>query len=191
LHPQDRSYSVDQFFEFIRGAGLQFGRWVRQAPYLPQCGGLTQVPHSSLISQLPDQEQFAAMELFRGNMLRHSAILFRSDLQQPTQPINFDGDAWLDYIPIRVSGTINVKDKLPAGTAAVLINQAHTQTDIYLPINDLQEAMVERIDGTRTIRQIIAPTDNATDARTLFMRLWWYDQVVFDITRARGGSNNS
>ena len=191
LHPQDRSYSVDQFFEFIRGAGLQFGRWIRQAPYLPQCGGLTQVPHSSLISQLPDQEQFAAMELFRGNMLRHSAILFRSDLQQPTQPINFDGDAWLDYIPIRVSGTINVKDKLPAGTAAVLINQAHTQTDIYLPINDLQEAMVERIDGTRTIRQIIAPTDNATDARTLFMRLWWYDQVVFDITRARGGSNNS
>lgn len=180
LNPLDRAYSVDEFFQFIAGADLKFVRWIRQAPYLPQCGGLTQVPHSELMRQLPDQEQFAAMELFRGNMLRHSAILFRSDLKQPAQPINFDGDAWLDYVPIRVSGTINVKDKLPAGTVAVLINQAHTQTDIYLPIDDLQEAMVEQIDGIRTIRQIIARSGNAPEARTLFMRLWWYDQVVFD-----------
>jgi hypothetical protein len=35
LHPQDRAYSVEQFFEFINRAGLSFGRWVRQAPYLP------------------------------------------------------------------------------------------------------------------------------------------------------------
>lgn len=184
LNPLDRAYSVDEFFRFIDAADLKFVRWIRQAPYLPQCGGLTQVPHSALMRQLPDQEHFAAMELFRGNMLRHSAILFRSDLEPPAQPINFDSDAWLDYVPIRVSTAINVKDKLPAGTAAVLINQAHTQTDIYLPVNDLQEGMVEQIDGTRTIRQIMGKTAvDATEARTLFMRLWWYDQVVFDASK--------
>ena len=31
LNPQDRPYSVPQLFDFIVRAGLQFGRWVRQA----------------------------------------------------------------------------------------------------------------------------------------------------------------
>ena len=40
LHPQDRAYSVPQLFDLIEGCGLKFGRWVRQAPYLPGCGRL-------------------------------------------------------------------------------------------------------------------------------------------------------
>ncbi len=38
LHPQDRAYSVPQLFEFLGGAGLRFGRWVRQASYSARCG---------------------------------------------------------------------------------------------------------------------------------------------------------
>lgn len=38
LNPQDRAYSVPQLFDLIEGCGLRFGRWVRQAPYLPGCG---------------------------------------------------------------------------------------------------------------------------------------------------------
>src|SRR5207342_1469632 len=30
LHPQDRSYSVPQFFDFLGRAELTFGRWTRQ-----------------------------------------------------------------------------------------------------------------------------------------------------------------
>ena len=33
LHPQDRAYSVPQFFDFLERAGLTFGRWAKQAPY--------------------------------------------------------------------------------------------------------------------------------------------------------------
>lgn len=180
LHPQDRAYSVGEFLKFIDRAGLQFGRWIRQAPYLPHCGGLTQVPHGNLLTRLPEREQFAAIELFRGNMLRHSAIVYRSDFTYPAQPIGFAGTDWLDYVPIRVFGTISVEERLPASAAAVLINQAHTQTDIYLPINAAQKDMVERIDGTRTIGQIVPSFAERNEARTLFQRLWWYDQVVFD-----------
>ena len=36
LHPQDRAYSVPQFFDFIQRAGVTFGRWLKQAAYSPR-----------------------------------------------------------------------------------------------------------------------------------------------------------
>ena len=38
LHPQDRAYTVPQLYAWLERCGLSFGRWVEQAPYLPQCG---------------------------------------------------------------------------------------------------------------------------------------------------------
>ena len=52
LHPQDRAYSVPQLLDFIRGAGLTFSRWVRQAPYSPHCGVMARLPQSSGIAAL-------------------------------------------------------------------------------------------------------------------------------------------
>jgi hypothetical protein len=68
-----------------------------------------------------------------------------------------------------------VEEKLPPGAAAVLINRAHTDTDIYLPIDSQQKRLVEAIDGTRSLREIGG--DQQRDlCRALFKRLWWYDQ---------------
>ena len=47
LNPQDRAYTVPQVFDFIERCGLVFGRWVRQAPYLAQCGALAATPHAA------------------------------------------------------------------------------------------------------------------------------------------------
>ncbi|MEA1976796.1 MAG: class I SAM-dependent methyltransferase, partial [Chloroflexota bacterium] len=69
LNPQDRAYTAPQIFEFIDRCDLAFGRWVRQAPYLPQCGGLAKTAHSSRLAQLPEVERYAAVELFRGTMV--------------------------------------------------------------------------------------------------------------------------
>ena len=44
LHPQDRAYTVTELFDFLERAGLVFGRWVRQAPYLSPCGALAGLP---------------------------------------------------------------------------------------------------------------------------------------------------
>ena len=75
LHPQDRAYSVPQLFDFIEKAGLTFGRWLKQAPYTPQCGVVPTIPQASRLAQLPLAEQYAAVELFRGTMVRHSVIV--------------------------------------------------------------------------------------------------------------------
>ena len=53
LHPQDRAYSVPQLFNFLAAGGFRFGRWVRQAAYLPQCGALASTPHQPLLTRLP------------------------------------------------------------------------------------------------------------------------------------------
>ena len=179
LHPQDRAYSVPQLLEFLTAASLEFGRWVRQAAYLPQCGALASSPHQTLLTRLPLDEQYAAVELFRGTMMRHSFVAYRRD-RPKVAAIDFEGDAWLGYVPLRVSDSLVVEERLPPEAAAVLINKAHTYPDIYLPINAHQKKWFDAIDGQRSIGDIIARPASQEAARVLFRGLWWYDQVLFD-----------
>lgn len=179
LNPQDRAYTVPQLFEFISNAGLQFGRWVRQAPYLPQCGAFAETAHADRLSALPKTEQFTAMELLRGTMLRHSLIVYRDEISQNLAPV-FDGGKWLDYVPIRLPETVCVEEKLPDGAVGVLINQYHTDVDIFMPIKAGERQMFEAIDGHHSILDIIDKTsENLKTAGSFFERLWWHDQIVF------------
>jgi hypothetical protein len=52
---------------------------VAQAPYLPQCGAISTTPHAMRLHALPDREQYAALELWRGTMATHSVVVRRSD----------------------------------------------------------------------------------------------------------------
>jgi SAM-dependent methyltransferase len=179
LHPQDRAYSVPELFDFLARGGLTFGRWVRQAPYDPLCGLVADLPQAARIEQLPLVEQYAAVELYRGTMVRHSVIAYRDD--QPG--ISFDGDAWPRYVPIRMSETICVEERLPPGAAAVLINRGHTFTDLYLPIDARQKRLYDAIDGERTLGEIALTLGDLETTRALFERLWRYDQIVLDTSR--------
>ena len=180
LNPQDRAYSVPQLFEFLAAAGLSFGRWTRQAHYLPHCGALTQSPHRPRLAALPPAEQYAALELFRGCMVEHSLVACR-DPGSNAHRISFDGERWLDYVPIRIPDTVVVTERLPPGAVAVLINRNHNFTDLYLPIDAPQKVLFDAIDGNRSIGEIASQEPQREVARILFERLWHYDQVVFQI----------
>jgi SAM-dependent methyltransferase len=179
LHPCDRSYSVPQLMDFLGRAGLAFGRWVRQAPYLPWCGAPASAPHHRRLAELTPEAQYAAMELFRGTMVRHSAVAYRMDRPAQAPPVAFDGDAWLGYTPIRLPGTLAVRERLPPGAAAVLINRNHTYTDLYLPIDARQERLLAAVDGERTIAEICPEPGERRLARAFFRQLWRWDQIVF------------
>jgi SAM-dependent methyltransferase len=178
LHPRDRAYSVPALFAFLADGGVHFGRWLRQAPYLPDCGALAGSPHAARLAALPAHEAYAAIELFRGTMVRHAVIAYRSSADASAAAPTFSGDAWLDYVPLRLPDTIEVRERLPAGAVAVLINRNHTFTDLYLPIDAAREDLLRRVDGRRTIAQI-AGEDRGL-ARSFFEQLWRWDQVVFD-----------
>ena len=184
LNPQDRAYSVPQLFDFISGAGLTFSRWVRQAPYSPRCGVIAKLPHAARIGALEAAEQFAVAELFRGTMMSHSVIVHRDDRPGSSHGLSLSGDAWLDHVPVRVPDTLCIQERLPPGAAAVLINRAHTYTDIFLPIDATEKRLFDAIDGQRSLGEI-ADGAQLDVCRALFERLWWHDQVVFDRSRRR------
>ena len=158
LNPQDRAYSVPQLFELIEKSGLTFGRWLKQAPYAPQCGALARIPQASRLAQLSLAEQYAAVELFRGTMVRHSVIAYRDGGPGATQRIDFAGDAWLDYVPHRMPDTVCVQDRLPPGAAAVLINPTHAYRDLIMPIDATEKGLFDAIDGIRRIGDMVAGT---------------------------------
>jgi SAM-dependent methyltransferase len=190
LNPRDRAYSVPGLFDFIERNDLTFGRWYRQAPYLPHCGSLAKSPHRDRLAQLPAPEQYAAVELFRGTMVRHSVIVYRCDRLGDRQTIRFDDERWPGYVPLRQPYTICLQQRLPPGATGVLINQSHTYPDLILPINANEKCLFEAIDGKRTVAEIIDSAASRKNdqqyrkrARSLFERLWWYDQVVFDASQ--------
>jgi SAM-dependent methyltransferase len=187
LHPQDRAYSVPQFFEFIEKAGLKFGRWVKQAPYSRHCGVIAKLPQALRMAELPEAEQYAAAELFRGTMVRHSVVAYRNERLDDAPQISFAADAWPGYVPIRMPGTICIQERLPAGAAGVLINQTHTNSDLFLVIDPAEKRMFDAIDGNRPLGAVAEAASSSASGlsrmdvvRAFFERLWWHDQVVFD-----------
>ena len=186
LNPQDRAYSVPQLYDWLERCGLKFGRWYEQAPYLPQCGAIEDAPHGPRLATLPPRTQYGAIELLRGTMDRHSFIGYRDDREHEAQPITFQGAAWLGFVPVRLPWTLTVKDRAPAGVAAVLINPSHTYPDLALFIDAAQERLLMAIDGERSVGEIL---DSATGAiaeengRQFFKRLWEHDLIVFDAKR--------
>jgi SAM-dependent methyltransferase len=182
LNPQDRAYSVPQLYDWLERCGLKFGRWYEQAPYLPQCGAIEDAPHGARLAALPSPAQHAAIELLRGTMDRHSFVAYRDDCEREAQPITFEGDAWRNFVPVRLPWTLAIKDRAPAGVAAVLINPSHTYPDLALFIDHAQERLVTAIDGERSVAEILQSTGGIEEeqGRQFFNRLWEHDLVVFD-----------
>jgi hypothetical protein len=132
---------------------------------------------------MPAEAQYTAIELFRGTMVRHSVVAYRQDRPARGAPVDFESEAWLGYTPIRLPDTLVLRDRLPPGAAAVLINRNHTYNDLYLSIDARQERLLAAIDGERTIAEICHERDDRSLARTFFQQLWRWDQVVFDTSR--------
>jgi SAM-dependent methyltransferase len=186
LHPQDRAYTVPELYDWLERCGMSFGRWYEQAPYLPQCGLLARTPHTARLSALPEPEQHAAAELLRGTITLHNLVAYRSDRPKERQPIRFTGEQWRSYVPIRFPWTRRVRDGVPRGSVAVLLNPTHRHTDLVLPIDAAQERLYDLIDGNRTLGEIVQNVktrDDGLQALSFFRQLWQYDQIVFDASR--------
>jgi SAM-dependent methyltransferase len=182
LNPQDRAYSVPQLYDWLERCGLKFGRWYEQAAYLPQCGAIEDAPHRARLAALPSRAQHAAVELLRGTMDRHGFVAYRDDCEREAQPITFEGDVWRSFVPVRLPWTLTIKDRAPAGVAAVLINPSHTYPDLALFIDDAQERVFKAIDGERSVGEILQSAGGIEEeqGRQFFRRLWEHDLVVFD-----------
>jgi SAM-dependent methyltransferase len=176
-NPRDRAYSVPELFGLFDAAGLRFGRWERQAPYLPDRGSVGETPHADRIAALAPEMQYTLVELFRGTFTRHTAIAFGAD-DPAMGALEFSGPAVAGWIPVPVPTSIAVEERLPPGAAAALINRAHSESDLVLFVDRGAYDVFRAIDGERPIRAL-----GPNAARTV-ERLWRHDLVVIDTTRA-------
>ncbi|HKP82071.1 MAG TPA: methyltransferase [Pyrinomonadaceae bacterium] len=186
LNPRDRSYSVAQLFDFIEHNDLVLGRWYWQAAYLPQCGSVAKTPHAKRLAALPEREQYIEMELLRGLMANHSFIAYRSDMNNDCAKISFEDERYLRYVPVRLPWTMCLQDQIPPGAAGALVNRTHLFDDLFILINEKEKQIYEAIDGRRSVAEIVEKVEGASPlAHEFFEKLWRYDQVVFDTTRAQ------
>jgi SAM-dependent methyltransferase len=179
LNPQDRAYSVPELFRLLEDNGLCFLRWARQAPYSSRCGLLLNLPESLQLRRLPAREESAAAELLRGSMLRHTAVVCRDDHPWAHRLMEFSGPGYLKGVPIRLPDTVIIRERLPAGFAALLRSRSHAYADTVLPLNAHELELVEAIDGRRTVGDL-SGVAGASVVAPLLERMWWHDQVVFD-----------
>lgn len=169
---------MPQLLELLADAGLRFGRWARQAPYLPDCGAISETPHAARLADLPDVEQYAALELFRGTIARHTVVAFDAD--DPTSGrLDFADARAARWRPIRIPTAIAVEERLPPGAAAALLNRAHSSTDVVMFVDRAELEIFRRIDGVQTVVALGAD-------RRLVERLHRHDLVVIDASNQRG-----
>jgi len=192
LHPRDRAYTVPELYSWLERCEMSFGRWYEQAPYLPQCGVMGTARHAESVGRLSEPAQHAAAELFRGTMTQHNFVAYRTDRSTAPQPINFVGQQWKNWIPIRLPWTICVRDRCPPGSVAVLLNPVHKHPDLVLPMQAAEADLFDQIDGKRTfgaILQSCGKNEAADRAPGFFQKLWRYDQIVVDTSGAATGHN--
>lgn len=191
LNPLDRAYSVPQLFELLDQSKLVFGRWLRQAPYLPVCGRLAETPHASRLATLPPRQQYAAVELLRGDMLRHSLIAYRDDRPGGTGQPDFNRPGWQHYVPFHAAEVARVPGEPPSGQETWLVNRAHNAVDLALLAAADELRLFEAIDGRQTIGELLASyplsetgvkSKPGKRARRFFERLWQHDLLLLDIS---------
>ena len=119
-------------------------------------------------------------------MTQHRVIAYGSGRARDEQAISFTGERWHAYVPIRLPWALCIRERLPAGSSAVLLNPVHQHSDLILPINSVEDRLLGQIDGVRTLGEIVSRAEANQRARALqfFERLWQYDQIVFDASRA-------
>lgn len=184
LNPRDRAYSVPQLFDLFDRNGLEFARWYWQAPYLSRCGSISLTPHATRLAQLSERECYAAMELWRGTMTSHSAIVYHRDRGTRYEEVSFADDRWLNSVPHRLPSTLCVQERLPPGAAGVLLNRSHQFHDLILVIDPPEKRVFDAINGSHSFAEILDHAHvSAPAARGFVQKLWDYDQIVFDTSQ--------
>jgi len=173
LHPQDRAYTVGQLMQWLDDCDFGFERWLMQAPYLPQCCVLAQTPHHAKLKTLAINQQYAATELFRGNIHIHTFIA----KALPAPPvIHWESDQWKTWVPIRMRGVTVQTEGLPAGALASLQQSGHLFPVPSVLLTQDNVAMYQAIDQGETLGEI---SKKHPQTRDFFKMLWDFDQVFF------------
>ena len=178
LHGRDRSYTVDDCIDLVASAGLVFQDMFLKAAYYPPASS-TSAFHAA-VGALPERQQWSVMERVNIRNACHFFTACRADRPPTAYRIDFASDEVLDGVPsLRYRCGLSGNQLSRPGWSTVL--------------DPLQLALIQKMDGRCTIREIIAavseqgpshgrsPADLESFARTFFRSLWQLDFLAMGL----------
>ena len=184
LHRRDRPFSATECLDLVHEAGLVFQGWDDNGLYYPEAHLPPGHPFRLRLERLPDRALYQAMELFYGNNPGHWFCACRPDRDPRSYTVQFEDEAFLDYIPVsRVTQIIPADPWLQQPATIARPPFPPIQLDPWAA------AIFHQIDGQRSVRQCLAavgtgtPQQPAVDvARTLFRSLWRLGYALYRIS---------
>ncbi len=147
LHSRDRAYTVPEVAELAGAAGLAITTFIEPARYDP-----TRILSDGVVlgrlGRLPWLERCAVAELLAGNLRKHIAYLVKADRAGSAVADPADMDA----IPRlrEMEGPELARRMQPGGTLGATFDGLA----VRYPLPPLAAAMVDRMDGRRTVGEI-------------------------------------
>ena len=172
LNPRDRAYTVAQLAALLSGEGLRITCWMEPIRYDPA----VMLPDPKLrarIAQLGPIEQAALAEALCGNMSAHVVYCVRED-EAPPAPDPMRPDA----VPVarEMPAPDLARNLRPDGTLPFVFDGLR----VAVALPKLAGALLNQIDGVRTVAQIVAALEARGVARPAAERAWreTYDALV-------------
>jgi SAM-dependent methyltransferase len=174
LHARDKPYTVMDCLELVTGAGLVHQGWDENGLYYPE----GQVPPGSklraALDRLATPELWKAMELFNGNIPNHWFYACRQDRDPHDYRIQFEDDAFMNYIPVP---RVRILPGLGAESGQSIAISRAPYPSVRLDL--AQSRVFQQIDRQRSVRECLGLAGIASDhravaefARGLFRTLW-------------------
>ncbi|MDP6787645.1 MAG: methyltransferase [Rhodospirillales bacterium] len=149
LHSRDRAYRVPEIAELAAAAGLRITAFVEPARYDPA----SYVKDPAILERLAGLdrlERWAAAELIAGNMTKHVFYAVEADHPGPAVATADDANA---VAHLRLEAGEDLAAGIKPGRA---LTATIDGVSLRFPLPPLARAMVERIDGTRSLADIHA-----------------------------------
>lgn len=173
LHRQDRPFSVTEIMELVDDAGMAFQAWIHPALYNPDGNIPDNHPLYQRLEKLSDEERWAAMELYGGQLTRHDFCICRAD-----RPLD---SYFMDFVhpdfPDRAIPLTRESHLAPStgGKPAVLSGPKLPALTLPPPL----VAVFQQIDGDRSIAECLrtapvnAPPETLQRHGLRFFRTLW------------------
>ena len=152
LHGREEAYSIDECHALVEDSGLVFQDLFLRASYYPPTP--TTSPFFTAIAAMPREQQWSIMQRINASNACHYFLACRPERPVESYAIDFDSGAALEYVP-------------SFRKACGLIGSAVRRHDGWTrDLTPVQAALVEHIDGRRSIADIIdVVTGSGTFAR--------------------------
>lgn len=167
LSGRDRPYTVPDVLDLVEQAGLEFAGWDENALYCADSMIGNAEPLKSRINALPKRKQWEAIELIFGRTAGHFFHACRKDRDPALWQIEFDSEAFLDYIPVpRVT---QIESNPATKTPKAIGRPPFPTIGLYAD----QSRLLAEVDSRRTVRQCIASSGLGVDFARKFLRFLW------------------